>query len=228
MQALARTLSRGLALAPGRTITCDLQDGELSAAFASLAESAGAQLIAPGEGEGQSGLADHEGPLGFLIPARVRAVIASVASDGPVAILLRGQTLEPEALVDRYASCLKLLRPRAEVSGDALILFGARRPRVPRKQITELRGLGHKLEATLRVGRSGLSLEVVEAVHAALARHGLVKVKLTPQSDADKREVFDELAWATGADLVQRVGKTGLLYRADVPLEPPVKRSGRR
>ena len=66
------------------------------------------------------------------------------------------------------------------------------------------------------------------AAETALQRHGLVKVKLTPQCKLEKGEAARALAWGTGGDLVQRIGKTALLWRRDVPLDPPGKQSGRR
>ena len=74
------------------------------------------------------------------------------------------------------------------------------------------------------IGRSGLTRSIVEATLSAVERHGLIKVKLTPQSTEDKDEAAQALAWATGSHLVQRVGKTALLYREDVTLDPPSKR----
>ena len=66
------------------------------------------------------------------------------------------------------------------------------------------------------------------AAEAGLLRHGIVKVKLTRACDLEKSQALDDLAWATGAETVQRVGKTAVLYRRDVTLDPPVKRGGRR
>jgi RNA-binding protein YhbY len=65
---------------------------------------------------------------------------------------------------------------------------------------------------------------VVEATRTALERHGLIKIKLTPQSTEDKDGAAIALSWATGSHLVQRVGKTALLFREDVELAPPVKK----
>jgi RNA-binding protein YhbY len=55
-----------------------------------------------------------------------------------------------------------------------------------------------------------------------------VKAKLTRACEHEKVAACDDLAWATGAQCIQRVGRTAVLYRADVPLDPPVKRGGRR
>ena len=77
--------------------------------------------------------------------------------------------------------------------------------------------------------RHGLTAEIVAATRSALERHGLVKAKMTPQCELDKEVVARDLAWATGAKLIQRIGKTAILFRPDIKLDPPVthRRGGR-
>ena len=89
-----------------------------------------------------------------------------------------------------------------------------------------LRRLAHNLEPTVLVGKGGIGAGLVDATLEALERHGIVKVKLTRVATVDKDDGLQELAWSCGAEVVQRVGKTAVLRRVDVPLAPPVSRRG--
>ena len=108
------------------------------------------------------------------------------------------------------------------------LLFGLRAASLSNRERKELRAIGHAMEPSVLVGRAGLSDELVGAAEAALLRHGIVKVKLTKGVEADKEQALDDLAWATGALTIHRVGKTAVLRRPDVRLDPPVKRGGKR
>jgi RNA-binding protein len=86
------------------------------------------------------------------------------------------------------------------------------------KQVRYLRGLGHHLQPVVMLGREGLSERVVEATVAALATHELIKAKVQEGCLLDRREAAAELAQLAGAQLVQVLGRTFLLYRqADEP-----------
>jgi RNA-binding protein len=106
----------------------------------------------------------------------------------------------------------------------AVVLRGKRRTQPSRDRIKELRGIAHNLDATILIGRDGLSEGLVASAREALERHGLVKAKLTPRARLDKDDSAVDLAWAAGGQLIQRVGKTAVIFRPDVPLSPPVMR----
>lgn len=76
---------------------------------------------------------------------------------------------------------------------------------------------GQKLEATVSIGKGGLSDGVIEELDAQLKRHHLVKVRIQRSALGDDRQVKDaqaqELADSLGAELVERRGHTVLLYR---------------
>jgi len=82
------------------------------------------------------------------------------------------------------------------------------------KQARFLRGLGHKLQPVVMIGKQEVSDEVVTAVDEALTIHELIKVKLQEGCLTDRREVAEQLAQASGAAVAQVLGKTILLYRA--------------
>ena len=82
------------------------------------------------------------------------------------------------------------------------------------KQARFLRGLGHKLQPVVMIGRHDVSADVVAAVDEALLAHELIKVKLQEGCLTDRRTVADELSRATGSAVAQVLGKTILLYRS--------------
>ena len=82
------------------------------------------------------------------------------------------------------------------------------------KQRRHLRGLGHALDAVVRVGKEGLTEGLVGALDAALETHELIKVRLLESVGDDRHGVSAALAEASNAELVQVLGRTLLLYRA--------------
>ena len=82
-----------------------------------------------------------------------------------------------------------------------------------RKEIQALRGRGHKLKPVVLVGHEGLTDAVYKAADAALLRHELIKVKLLQNCAEDKDDAAIALSKKLKAVLVQRVGRTTLLWR---------------
>ena len=76
-----------------------------------------------------------------------------------------------------------------------------------------LRGRAHSLKPVVLIGKEGLSDSVVAAVDSALSTHELIKVKLLQNCLDDKTEVANALSERLVAGLVQRIGKTIVLYR---------------
>lgn len=81
------------------------------------------------------------------------------------------------------------------------------------KQARFLRGLGHKLQPAVMIGRQEVTAEVLQAVAESLEAHELIKVKLQEGCLTDRRLVAEELSRETGAAVAQVLGKTILLYR---------------
>jgi len=84
------------------------------------------------------------------------------------------------------------------------------------KQNQFLRGLGNQLKAAVSIGRDGISPAVLTTVEQTLAAKELVKVKLLEGFAGDRHAAGQELAAQTGAELVQVLGKTILLYHRKV------------
>jgi RNA-binding protein len=82
------------------------------------------------------------------------------------------------------------------------------------KQRQFLKGKAHSLSPVVRVGKAGLTPAVIEEAKTALRAHELVKVRLEAEDGHDRREMADRLAEDTAAQIVARVGKVAVLYRA--------------
>jgi RNA-binding protein len=91
------------------------------------------------------------------------------------------------------------------------------------KQIKYLRGLGHALSPLVLIGKEGISDNLLQAVQRELDIHELIKVKIGTNSPVDKQEAVELIPQATAAALVQFIGKTLLLYKAN-PKKPKDKR----
>jgi RNA-binding protein len=76
----------------------------------------------------------------------------------------------------------------------------------------ELKARAQKLNPVIRIGRDGLSENLVAAMDQALNNHGLVKARFTECKD-QRRELSSELAERTSSRLVLLVGHTATFYR---------------
>lgn len=90
------------------------------------------------------------------------------------------------------------------------------------KQRRYLRGLGVHLKATVFVGSSGITEPLLASVRDAHSNAELIKVKIERACPLDRKTAGRELADATASHLVQILGRTVLLYRAD-PDEPVIQ-----
>ncbi len=220
---IARTIVRLLELPTEPTdVALDIADPDVRSAVESLLTSAGARVTTDVAGVGVVYLASPPAPL---VPADARALVERVAPGGRVVVGFATCPHNPAYAASFIGPSFDLTHVHGE-SGEAgaVILRGVRRATPGKEQVKSLRGQGHRLEATVLVGREGLTAGLVASARDALARHGLIKARLTPQCKLDKDEASRDLAWAAGGQLVQRVGKMSLLYRSDVPLKPPVSR----
>ena len=227
MSQLARILIRHLSPNPGGRVALALDDEALNTAVCGLLDTAGAAIVE--EGGAHHCLVAFDGSSRFM-SAAVRTAVELVSAGGQIVAFntgprLQGFGLEPEAYWAPRFRCGDLIQASA---GEGQVLLGKRLRTMGNQERKRLRALGHGLDATVLLGRPGLSEEIVVATEAALLRHGIVKVKMTRACELDKRTTFEALAWAAGAEVIHRVGKTAVLYRADVALAPPVKRGGRR
>lgn len=83
------------------------------------------------------------------------------------------------------------------------------------KQKKHLKALAHPLSAAIQIGKEGITEGVIEAINHELELRELAKVKIGKNSSTQKQDGGVELAQATGSHLVQIIGKTLVLYRAN-------------
>jgi RNA-binding protein len=80
------------------------------------------------------------------------------------------------------------------------------------KQRRALRAEGHHLEPVVIVGQSGVTEGVLGAISQALNDHELIKVKIN-EGPGTRQEAATSLAEGAGAELVQLLGRTVLLFK---------------
>lgn len=89
------------------------------------------------------------------------------------------------------------------------------------KQRAYLRSLANPLEAIVHVGKGGMAATIVKQADDALTARELIKGKVLETAPESAREVAEALAEATGAEVVQVIGRTFVLYRPS-PDEPTI------
>jgi RNA-binding protein len=80
-------------------------------------------------------------------------------------------------------------------------------------QKKHLRGLGHKLKPVVMVGDAGLSGSLLEEYESTLEHHELIKVSVRVGDREARDNIISQLCSDSGAELVQRIGNTALVYR---------------
>jgi putative YhbY family RNA-binding protein len=87
-------------------------------------------------------------------------------------------------------------------------------------QRKEKRAAAHHLEPVVRVGADGLTDAVVKETDAALAAHGLIKLRVFSDDRAAREAMLADLAERLGAAPVQHIGKLLVLWRPVPPAAP--------
>ena len=81
------------------------------------------------------------------------------------------------------------------------------------KQRAKLRSLAAHEDVIMQVGKSGVTEAMVQTVGDALEARELIKMRVLENSGEDLRDVAEQLADATGAEVVSVIGKCLILYR---------------
>jgi RNA-binding protein len=82
---------------------------------------------------------------------------------------------------------------------------------VDKKSIIELRGRAQALPATVHIGKEGITQTIIAEITKQLKKTKLVKIKLLPALESDRKEAGLELAEATSSFLVEVRGRTVVL-----------------
>ncbi len=92
------------------------------------------------------------------------------------------------------------------------------------KQRAYLKGVAANLDPAFQVGKGGVTPEQAEGVEKYLIAHEIVKVKVLENSLMSAREAAEELAEATGSEVVIVIGSKAVLFRRN-PEKPSVSQN---
>ena len=81
------------------------------------------------------------------------------------------------------------------------------------KQRSYLRSLANGIDPVLQIGKGGVNDNMIKQFNEALEARELIKVTVLKNSLDDVREVCDEAARLTGAEVVQVIGNKFVLYK---------------
>ena len=85
-------------------------------------------------------------------------------------------------------------------------------------QIRKLKGLAQRMDASLKVGKQGLSEGFIKSLDEELSRHELVKLKFTEFKE-QRKELAPQLAERTQSLLVTLLGNVVVLFRQNADPE---------
>ena len=83
-----------------------------------------------------------------------------------------------------------------------------------------LRGLAHHLNPVIQVGGKGITDSLLAELDSTLSHHELIKVKINEGDRHERKAAIDALVAASGAELVQTIGKICVLYRPNPDKKP--------
>ncbi len=92
---------------------------------------------------------------------------------------------------------------------------------LPSKRRAELRAEAHHLRTMVHVGSQGPTAALLLSLGDALRTRELVKVALNRMAPEPPKEVAETLAAATGAEIIQVIGRVVTLYRENPENKQP-------
>ncbi len=81
------------------------------------------------------------------------------------------------------------------------------------KEKRYLKALGGKLEPVVQIGKAGVAPSVVSGAAGVIAGRELIKVRVLKNSPEEPATAIAQLAEGVGAELVQVIGRNGLLFK---------------
>ncbi len=82
-----------------------------------------------------------------------------------------------------------------------------------KRRIIELRGKAQSLPCTLHIGKDGITDTVLEELSRQLKKNKLVKVKVLPAVEDDRKALGRELADSTSSTMIEVRGRTVVLAK---------------
>jgi putative YhbY family RNA-binding protein len=77
----------------------------------------------------------------------------------------------------------------------------------------ELKAQAHALNPVVTIGKTGLSVNVIEELDRGLSSHELIKVKVQVDDRIARNALFEEICQQLDAAPVQHIGKIFVIYR---------------
>ncbi len=81
------------------------------------------------------------------------------------------------------------------------------------KERADLRKQANTLTAIFQIGKDNITEPLIEAVDTALKKRELIKLSVLETSELSAKEAAEQLAGATGAEVIQCIGRKLVLYR---------------
>ena len=81
------------------------------------------------------------------------------------------------------------------------------------KQKSFLRSMGMTMDPIVNIGKEGVTPTVVIAAQEAIKKRELIKVRVLQNCFEEPRDAIETLADRSNANLVQVIGRNGLLFR---------------
>ena len=81
------------------------------------------------------------------------------------------------------------------------------------RQRAQLRAMANSLDTIFQVGKSGVTENTVKQADDALEAREIIKMRALETCPLSSRDVAEEIAERTGADVVQVIGTRFILYR---------------
>lgn len=89
------------------------------------------------------------------------------------------------------------------------------------KQRATLRGIASTYETIFQIGKGGVTDVLCNEIGEALRKRELIKLRVLDNSGYTAREAAEEIAEATGAEVVQVIGTKFVLFKRN-PKEPVI------
>ncbi len=81
------------------------------------------------------------------------------------------------------------------------------------KQKSFLRSMGMTMEPVVMIGKEGVTPTVVQSAREAIKKRELIKVRVLQNAEQEPKDAIEMLAERADSELVQVIGRNGLLYR---------------
>jgi len=84
----------------------------------------------------------------------------------------------------------------------------------------QYRAIAHNLNPVIIVGDKGLSEGLMDELNRALKDHELIKVKIAIGDRDDRSKIIKDIAYRTGSEVVQTIGKMVILLKKNPKPNP--------